>query len=373
LKINHNESKVLIKITNFANQKFKIIIMLDFTDVGLNQIVVHSIGNRPEDEGITLSKAEMNVNDPAIESILKQYFLAQFKSDYFFSFAHESDLQLNEAFNFAKQIFDNPANFYEQSVNLAHHLYQSSNHPKIKTGEFYVVRFSNINVDGEVVDGIGLFKSETKDTYIRVFQKNDNFEVDYDNGINIKKLDKGCLIFNTEQEYGYKVSIVDSTNRSDAAFWRDDFLKIMPRENEFYQTNQIIDICKGFTDHVLTSKNNVDKQEQVAFVKRAEAYFNNTNTYDNEKFKSEIIGDEQISEAFEEFKQDFETQRNLSPVDQFQLSEPALKKGKKYFRSIIKLDKNFHVYVHSNPDYIEKGVDNQKGLKFYKLYFHDES
>jgi hypothetical protein len=108
-------------------------------------------------------------------------------------------------------------------------------------------------------------------------------------------------------------------------------------------------------------------------VKRAEAYFNNTNTYDNEKFKSEIIGDEQISEAFEEFKQDFETQRNLSPVDQFQLSEPALKKGKKYFRSIIKLDKNFHVYVHSNPDYIEKGVDNPKGLKFYKLYFHDES
>ncbi len=348
--------------------------MLDFTEVSMNQMVVHSIGNRPEEEGVKLSKAELNINDQMVENILKRYFLDQFKSEYFFSCAHESDLQLNPVYNFAKQIFADPANFYEQSVNLAHHLYQSSNHPKIKTGEFYVVRFSDITVEGEVVEGIGLFKSENKDTYIRVYQKDDNFEVDYDNGINIKKLDKGCLIFNTEEEFGYKVSIVDTTNKSaDAAYWRDEFLQIMPRENEFYQTNQIIDICKGFTDHVLTSKNNVDKQEQVAFVKRAEAYFDNSDTYDNEQFKSDIIGDEQISEAFEEYKQDFESARNLSSVDQFELSQPALKKGKKYFRSIIKLDKNFHVYVHSNPDYIEKGFDNQKSLGYYKLFFHEEN
>ncbi len=51
---------------------------------------------------------------------------------------------------------------------------------------------------------------------------------------------------------------------------------------------------------------------------------------DNDKFKQDIIGDEQISEAFEEFKRDFEVQRSLSPVDQFELSQPALKKGKKH-------------------------------------------
>ena len=93
----------------------------------------------------------------------------------------------------------------------------------------------------------------------------------------------------------------------------------------------------------------------------------------NEQFKTDIIGDEQISEAFDEYKQEFENQHNLSSINNFELSEPALKKGKKYFRSVIKLDKNFHVYVHSNPDYVEKGFDNHKGLKFYKLYFHEES
>ena len=348
--------------------------MFDFSEVTLNQIVVHNIGNRVEEEGIGLSKSEMSMNDPTVESILKQYFLSHFKSDYFYSFAHESDLQLNEVFNHATQIFDDSSTFFEQSTNLAHLLYERSNHPKIKTGEFYLTRFSNLNVDGEIVDAIGLFKSETKDTFLRVYQKDENFEVDYDNGINIKKLDKGCLIFNTEKEFGFKVSIIDTTNKgNEALYWRDDFLSVMPRENEFYQTNQLIDLCKGFSEQILTDTNNVDKQEQVNFIKRTEAYFNNNDEYNNEEFKSNVIADEQISEAFEDFKQEFEGVRNLSPADQFQISAEALKKGKKFFRSVIKLDKNFHVYVHSNPDFIEKGIDNNKGLKFYKLYYHEES
>ncbi|MDR0604368.1 MAG: hypothetical protein LBG80_08720 [Bacteroidales bacterium] len=38
-----------------------------------------------------------------------------------------------------------------------------------------------------------------------------NFESE--KGININKLDKGCLIFNTERENGYIVAVVDNTNK----------------------------------------------------------------------------------------------------------------------------------------------------------------
>ncbi len=348
--------------------------MFDFSEVNLNQIVVHNIGNRVEEEGVSLSKSPMIIGDDTVENILKQYFLSHFKSDYFYSFANDSDLQLNEVYNHISQIFEDDSTFFEQSKNLAWFLYERSNHPKIKTGEFYIVRFSNINVEGEIVDGIGLFKSETKDTYLRVYQKNENFQVDYDNGINIKKLDKGCLIFNTEKEFGYKVSIIDTTNKAaEALYWRDDFLSVMPRENEFYQTNQLIDLCKGFSEQVLNETHNVDKQEQVNFIKKTEAYFNNNDTFNNEEFKEHVIENEEISEAFEDYKQEFENKRALAPAEQFEISAEALKKGKKYFRSVIKLDKNFHVYVHANPDFIEKGIDNTKGLKYYKLYFHEES
>lgn len=348
--------------------------MFDLSEVVINQIAVHKVGYRTEEEGVQLSKIPLVITDETAEDILKQYFLSHFKSDYFYSFVHESDIHLNRVYNHILQIFNDETVFFEQSKNLAWHLYEQSNHPKIQAGEFYMVKFSNLNIENEIVEGIGLFKSENKDTYLRVYQQNENYKVDYENGINIKKLDKGCLIFNTDKEYGYKIAIIDNVNKnSEAMYWRDKFLCAMPCENEFYQTNQFIDLCKSFSDYMLTKENNVEKQEQVSFLKQTEAYLHNNENFDKEEFKQSVIPNEELSEAFEIYKQGFESSRNLSPAEQFEISAEALKKGKKYFRSIIKLDKNFHIYVHANPNFIEKGVDNEKGLKFYKLYFHDES
>lgn len=347
--------------------------MIDYSEVCINQIVVHNIGSRPEEQGIQLSKAPTTIVDETVEDILKTYFLSHFKTEYFYGFVNQEDLRNNNVYSFVSQIFDDPAQFYQQSTNIAWHLYEKSNNQKIKTGEFYMVHFQNIKVDDMAIDAIGIFKSENKDTYIKVCQQGDSYDVEYENGINIKKLDKGCLILNCDRETGYQVAIVDTTNRGDEAmYWRDDFLGVMPRENEYYQTNQLFDICKNFSQDVLTSENKIDKADQVTFMKRAEQFFNTNEFFDNEQFKNEVIGNEDVSAQFDNYKQQFENKKSLSPVDQFEISGEALKKGKKYFRSVIKLDKNFHIYVHSNPDYIEKGFDEHKGLKFYKLFFTNE-
>lgn len=347
--------------------------MIDYSEVKLNQIVVHNIGNRSEEQGVQISKTQTRIFDETAEAILKTYFLSHFKTEYFYGFVHPSDLQQNEVYNFVSQVFDDNNQFYQQSTNIAWHLYENSNHPNIKTGEFYMAYFSGIQIDDVTVDAIGIFKSENKDTYIKVCQQGENYGVEYENGINIKKLDKGCLILNIDRETGYQVAIVDSTNRGDnAMYWRDNFLNVMPRENEYYQTNQLFDICKNFSNEVLTSQNKVDKTDQVGFMKRAEQYFNTNDFFDSEQFKTEVIGNEDVIAEFDNFKRKFENEKSLSPVDQFEISSEAVKRGKKFFRSVIKLDKNFHIYVHSNPDYIEKGFDEYKGLKFYKLYFTNE-
>ena len=41
--------------------------------------------------------------------------------------------------------------------------------------------------------------------------------------------------------------------------------------------------------------------------------------------------------------------------------------------SVLKLDKNFHVYIHGKREYIEKGFDEEKGMHFYQLFFEEES
>lgn len=42
-------------------------------------------------------------------------------------------------------------------------------------------------------------------------------------------------------------------------------------------------------------------------------------------------------------------------------------------KSVIKLDKNFHIYVHGDQHKIVKGMDPKTGLNYYQLFFRDES
>ena len=53
------------------------------------------------------------------------------------------------------------------------------------------------------------------------------------------------------------------------------------------------------------------------------------------------------------------------------ISAPAVKKQAKIFKSVLKLDKNFHIYIHGNREMIEQGVEKD-GRKFYKIYFEKE-
>ena len=41
------------------------------------------------------------------------------------------------------------------------------------------------------------------------------------------------------------------------------------------------------------------------------------------------------------------------------------------FKGVLKLDKNFHIYIHGNRELIEQGIDKD-GRKFYKIYFERE-
>ena len=42
-------------------------------------------------------------------------------------------------------------------------------------------------------------------------------------------------------------------------------------------------------------------------------------------------------------------------------------------KSVIKLDKNFHIYVHGESNMSEKGYDQARQLNYYKLFFREES
>lgn len=347
---------------------------IQFTQATIEKLVVHKIGLKTENQGIELSKSEIDIVDEHSESILLSFFLSPFKALDLYHFDIDTITEDNSVLQSVSNMFDMPAEFYVQSANIAEKLYQVSNHPNIKQGELYVVHFKNCQIDDDLVDAIGIFKSENKDTYIKVYQQGENFNIDHERGINIKKLDKGCIIFNTDAESGFVMKIIDNTNKQgEALYWIEDFIAAKKIENDYFNTSNYLQICHNFMENVLTEKNNVQKNEQIGFMNKSYDYFKDNEFFDEVDFKQNVIGNPEIIESFNEFKQNYEEAYEMVPQSEFEISKDAVKKSKKFLKSVIKLDKNFHIYVHSKPEYLEKGYDSQRQLNFYTLYFDKES
>jgi len=339
--------------------------------ITIQDATLHKVGNKLNEDGIVFSNSNLHL-DSSLKTILSQYFLTSFKFDELYSLYHQTDLTLNEVYTFVSKIFEHHQHFHQQSINLATHLYEKSIYPKIKTGEFYVIYFKNCILDGNTTDAIGLFKSENKETFLKIFQNTGNFNIESEEGININKLDKGCLIFNIDKENGYVVAVVDNTNKGeDAKYWIDDFLHVRPRKDEYYNTHNVLSLCKNFVTKELPQQFDVQKADQADLLNRSVQFFKEKDSFDMEEFTNEVFAQPEVIDSFNKYKENYEQDRDLEIADSFTISESAVKKQARAFKSVIKLDKNFHIYVHGNRNLIEQGED-ERG-KFYKVYYQEES
>jgi len=351
--------------------------MIESLNAKIDNIVVHQIGCKAEGGQVYLSKAPLAISaDDDMTEVLKLYFFKPFQTDAYFNMTHPDGVENNMLYNHVSTIFDDPQSFYEQSILIAESLYEASNHPKIRGGELYVVHFTDCVVDGNVCDAVGIFKSESKETFLRVYlSADDNIQLDTEKGISIRRLDKGCIIFNIEREDGYRACAVDNINKgTEAHFWMDDFLGLTPRQDSFFYTDNYMKMCKGFVNDVFNDENHVPRTEQVDMMNRTVDFFQKNPQFSHSEFAQNVMEEPDIISAFNDYKQRYEEQQMPAPIPElFEISKDAVKGEKKNFKSVIKLDKNFHVYVHGSRYYMEKGYDEEKDLNFYKLYFKMES
>jgi hypothetical protein len=346
--------------------------MLHLTEATINKLVMHQVGNKMREEDVRIAAGEIQTDSQTNELLLK-YFLTPFKSNEFFHLTHESELQLNEVYSYVEKIFEDPENLYIQSVKLAKHLYEQSTHPKIKGGEFYTVYFNNCVYEGEIFDAVGLFKSEIKDTFLKVQSTGENFRIDYEDGININRLDKGCLIINSEKEKGYLVAVVDNLSRAgEAQFWRDHFLQIKQREDNYFLTENVMRMCHQFVVDKLPEKFEITKADQVDLLNKSAKFLKEQEKFEVESFANEVFRQPEIKETFNQFKDEYQEEMDFELKPGFKIAEDAVKRQSRFFKSVIKLDKNFHIYIHGNKERVLKGYDAEKGMHFYQLFFESE-
>lgn len=341
-----------------------------YIDSTIENCSLHLVGNKVADEGFYLSNSLLKLENE-FKNVLINYFINSFSSEEYFQLYHDSGIEYNVVYGAVSQIFDNPETLYEQSVNFAKHLYDQSTHPKIKGGEFYTVYFKDCIVDGDTVDAVGLFKSENKDTFLKVLREGGNFYLESEQGINIKKLDKGCLIFNKERENGYVVAVVDNTNKGvDAQYWIDDFLHVRQRKDEFANTQNVMAMAKNFVTKELPKEFEVSKADQIDLLNKSLQFFKEKDTFDLEEFAHEVIEQPEVIESFHNFKRNYESENDISIDDSFTISNYAFKKQQRSYKRVINLDKKIQIIINGNRDNVEQGED-EKG-KFYKVYYNSE-
>lgn len=344
--------------------------MLDFSEAVLSNLAIHHVGNKSNEEGVIISEQEVGING-TIAPLLTTYFTKPFKAEEFYNFFHETDLNLNEVYAYVKSIFNNKTSLQLQSISLAKHLYEQSIYPQIKSGELYVAYFDNCYLDNELTEVVGIFKSEKKETFLKVFPEGKSFGVSRDDGIDINKLDKGCLVINENSENGYRILLVDNTNKGeDAKYWKEFFLNVKPQEDTFYHTKNYMQMCKGFASEAFPDADRID---QMSLVQESAKFFKEEDEFDKVQFQERVLQEPEIIDAFESYKETYQEKNQTKIYDEFDINSDAVKKMNKVFKSVIKLDKNFHVYVHGNRNNIKKGFDEEANMNFYQLFYKEES
>ena len=344
--------------------------MFSFNNTQLHSMALHRVGNKTRAESNFESDSLLQFG-AALKESLQQFFLKPFKktSDQY-QFVHSSNLNYNEVYNYAQSIFDDSSRLLDESKNILYHLYKQSNHNNIKAGELFVAYLTDIQLDDELIDAIGIFKSEIKHPFLQISRAEQQLMLSKADGISLDKLDKGALILNTNRTDGFRVLTVDN-NRYDANYWPHNFLNIDNVKDENYHTKVYLQLCDDFSKDVIAPK--ADKQEQMKFLTDSVEYFSNHDNFNFNDFTNEIAPLKDYGDEFRQYQRDY----NLMGVDDFPISQPALKTAAKKFKSLIKLDTNIQIKLDlNNPEasnqYLEKGYDEEKQMYFYKVYFNDE-
>ncbi|RXQ92148.1 nucleoid-associated protein [Ancylomarina salipaludis] len=344
---------------------------VDYTEVEIRNLITHQIGNKLRDEKISLSKEETST-DFETKKLLLKYFLIPLKSDDVYCFTHPVNLEMNDLFLVISNLFENQNTFLTSSHDIGRLLYEESMHPKIKEGKLNIVYFSNVFLDDEVVDAIGIYKSEKDIPFIRMKAGHSKFDISHEYGFDLKGIDKGCIVFNSSKEKGYKILLTDNSNKTvEAQYWKDDFLKVTSISNEYNQTNNFLGLTKQFLTKQLTDDVDISKSEQIDLLNRSVEYFKTNESFIKEDFEETVLGNNDIIESFRNFDEGYREKHDIQLSDNFNISPKAVKKQARAFKRVLKLDENFDIYIKGNKELIEKGID-ENGRKYYKIYYNEE-
>ena len=349
--------------------------MIKKTRAEITKCILHKVANK-FNSGHNVFSEDLIRFDQESYDLMKSFLLKPFGSlTQSYRFTHHADVRLNELNNYATEVFSDETTFIEYSKNFVNHLYEQSNSAQIKTGDVIVVFIEGLEYKDVLTEAIGIFKIENKVDFFQTYlDDNESWDVVVQKGISTKKIDKGCLILNTSDTEGTVVFSVDNNNY-DAQYWIKNFLGVKLADDYNSHTQNYLELCKEFSEEVI--KPELGMHEQGNFLANTVDYFKEHEAVDYHNFKDEVFEEDKHKELFDDYKKHFETLNDVLIRNNFDVSGVVLKKEKSKLKTEIKLDTNINIKLdvdapEAASEYLERGYDEEKKMKYYKVYFNEE-
>lgn len=348
--------------------------MLKTSNTYIAKATLQRVGNKLSEELSYTTSEEIPFSEDE-EGLLKSFFLRSIKSSFdLMKFTHHISLDYNAVYDNSMKFFNQEISFIDYSNNILNHLYEKSNHPQIKTGELFIVLFKDLKFQDITTDAIGIFKIENKIDYLKFNHLENDLDFTISKGVKLQKIDKGCLILNTDQSNGYRVISIDN-NSYDANYWKKSFLDLEEVQNDSYQTKHHLSLLSNFSN---TMVENNDTYAQKEFISQGIQLFNDNEVITKELIEEELLSPFDVVDSYSQFKTKYNKENNLDLEENFNVSVPTLKKEKRKIKSQINLDTKIQIKLdlsdgESVKENIEKGFDEKRKMHFYKVYYNEET
>lgn len=341
-------------------------------------LVLAKVGNPQRDEPLQTSKEVFQIEE-GDQATLTMLFLKPFRNLTAHRFAHHSSLDHHEMNLLAKAIFASEDGLLENGCEIAKRLYSKSVHPNIKEGDLCISLIAKVEVDGQMVQGLCILKSESMVPFLSISTRNGDLQLHTEQGINPEKIDKGCLILDVNAERGYTVFTFDRSG-SDSRFWVRDFLGVQVVTDASYLTNTYAKMAVDFLGKETAPLQAEDNPpwETCQVAREALDFFEKRESFDLGDFEQEVLKKPEVVAKFAEHRAKVEEEQGQPLERSFEISKKDVGKAKRKIGAVMKLDNGVEIHLKSNfllepgNPTIERGFDEDKGMKYVKVYYHRE-
>ena len=336
--------------------------MVNGKEAFVEEFVLHRIG--AEGEPNVFSDFSAVIKGELEQQFLRKLFLRPFTN---MAFTCEFASEKNALRQLCTKIYDGES-IVENSVAIAKQLIAVAPEDKLPGGDLIVAKFSAVQVGNAEHEAVGIFKFDEKEVFLESKLKDDAIALRMKRGLGNNKPNKACLVvFSGESP---TLFIID--NQANTEYWQKDFIGSRAKKDNVNSTSDLMTITKTFITEQLPQDFVVEKADQIDLLNRSVDYFKNHTEFDQDEFTQEVFQEEKAIQSYKNYSDRYQKENDVEVQDNFEISAHAVKKQARVFKSVLKLDKNFHIYIHGDRNKIEHGVD-ENGRKFYKIFYEQES